>query len=346
VTLLLIAANLLAAYGLLFDPYLAREFGFRADLPEVRDAFTSLFLHANVLHLLGNLVFLAAVGAAVEVASGSLRFAIVYFVAGLAGVGVHLLATHRLGSPFPLIGASGCVAGCAAYYSFRYTSQRISVVPRFALSVAAITGVWVVLQVAGAFIRIGESGGVSYWSHLGGFAAGILLSVIFRAPDAAQVQLDHALLDQMNARSPAAAFVAAQRHLEQHPGDRKALREAAEAQAALGDPQAEAKALVTWLGGSPDEGPEVLRRLAEIGHITELPTLRRLQLADRYPEVARVLLRSVVEGPVDDPQRPDALLAMAAHEESEEARQKWVDELVGRYPMHPATDVARKRGWA
>jgi membrane associated rhomboid family serine protease len=349
VTLILIGANLLAAFGLLFDPNLAYEFGFRPGQPSLRGVLTSLFLHANVLHLLGNMVFLAAVGAAVELASGSFRFAVVYFFAGVAGVAAHYLVTRRMPEAVPLIGASGCVAGCAAYYSFRYTGLRVPLAPKFALSVAAVTVIWLLLQVVGAFVRLGDSGGgVSFWAHLGGFAAGILLSLVFRAPDLGQVKLGHEVLDQMNARGPAAVVVAAKRHLERHPRDVKALWELADAQGMLSERDAEAETLLKLIDILPEDAqPEAIRRLAQAGWVSLLSPLRRVQLADRHPDVARALLKSVAEGPKDEPQRPDAILALAGLErETHPARAEvLLKELVADYPLHPAVELARKRGW-
>lgn len=347
VTILLIAANILAAYGLLFDPMLVREYGFRADRPSLHHAVTCLFLHANVLHLLGNMVFLAAVGSAVELASGSVRFAIVYFVSGLCGVLVHFLAMHRFMDPMPLIGASGAVAGCAAYYSFRYTRYRVKVAPKLALSVATVVGIWAVLQVAGAFVRIGESGGVSFWSHLGGIAAGVLLSLAFRAPDPHQVAMDSAFLMEAGERSPAATVLVAKRHLEQYPTDLHALKELAEAYAAQGERESEAETLLRLIDSTGDSDQlGWIRRLAEIGWLSRLPVHRRLQLADQHPEVAPMLLRSVVDGPTEEPRRPDALLALAAlEEESSESRQTLLNSLCREYPLHPAAELAKKRGW-
>lgn len=348
VTLLLIAANLLAAFALLVDPNLAIDLGFRPDHPSLQGAFTSLFLHANVLHLLGNMVFLAAVGAAVEISSGSLRFAIVYFVAGLAGVAVHYAATRSVQEPAPLIGASGAVAGAAAYYTYRYTSLRVPFAPKLGLSVAAVSGVWLVLQLVGAFVRLGESEGTAYWAHLGGFLAGVVLTFAFRAPDLQQLKLGHEVLERMNARGPAAAVAAAKEHLKRHPKDPKALKDLADGYAALGDVDPEADTLLTLLDVVPEaDRPEVLRRLATLGRITRLTPIRRMQLADQHPEVARALLRSVVEGPTNELQRPEALLALAGFEREEhpEAAQALLEELVREYPLHPVVELAKKRGW-
>ncbi len=352
VTLLLIAANITAAFSLLLNPDLAQDLGFRSNYPSFISAFTGLFLHANVLHLLGNMVFLAAVGAAVELATGTVRFIVVYFAGGLAGVGVHYLATRHAVNPEPLIGASACIASCVAYYSVRYTRLRVPVAPRIAIPVAAVTALWIVLQVVGAFVKLGDNGGTSYWAHIGGFLAGAALCLVFRAPDLEQVKLGHEVLDRMNQRSPAAALFAAERHLEEHPGDTKALWEMADAQESLGETEAESKTLLQLIELSNEqELVEALRRLCKIGRVSVLPALKRLQYADRCRgdglTVARALLRSVVEGPQDDSNRPDAILALAGLERDDrpERAKELLADLVQGYPMHPAVDLARKRGW-
>ncbi|AIE84692.1 rhomboid family protein [Fimbriimonas ginsengisoli] len=353
VTLILIGANLVAAFALIISPSLAEELGFNPARPRLSSAVTGLFLHANLFHLLGNMVFLAAVGAAVELATGSLRFALVYFFAGLCGVAVHYLVTRGTQSPASLVGASGAIAGCAAYYSVRYTGLKVAFAPHRALSVAAVTGIWVILQVVGAFVRVGQTeGGTSYWAHLGGFAGGVLLSLLFRAPDLGQIRLGHEVLEQMNDRGPGAVVTAATRHLEKHPRDLKALWELANAQRLLGEGEAEADVLLRLLEiESEEEVPEVLRRLCQAGRVTRLPTLRRLQLADRIrlssPAIAKALLRSVVEGERSEPQRPDAILSLATLErdESPVRAEELLGELSSEYPMHPAAELARKRGW-
>jgi membrane associated rhomboid family serine protease len=351
VTLILIVANIAAAFALLIQPDLAYQFGFLPNQPRPGAAFTSMFLHANVLHLLGNMLFLAAVGAAVELATGSFRFAVVYFLSGLIGVAAHYVMMKSAPDPVPYIGASGAIAGCAAYYTIRYTSLKVPVAPQLALPVIGVTVLWLLLQVAGAFVRIGEPGGTAYWAHLGGFAAGVLLCFVFRSPDLGQVRIQHEVLDRMNARGPSAAAIAAERHLEKHPDDQKALWDLADAQDKLGERAKEAETLMRLLNlVSVDQQVDVLRRLATIGHVSRIPILKRLQFADRCkataPFVARALLRSVVEGP-DDIQKPEAMLSLAAleREEEPEKAQELLAMLQRDYPFHAAVEVARKRGW-
>ncbi|HSI72745.1 MAG TPA: rhomboid family intramembrane serine protease [Fimbriimonas sp.] len=351
VTLILIVANIAAAFALLVQPDLAYQFGFLPNLPRAAAAFTSMFLHANVLHLLGNMLFLAAVGAAVELATGSFRFAVVYFLSGLVGVAVHFLMMKSSPDPVPYIGASGAIAGCAAYYTIRYTSLKVPVAPHLALPVIGVTVLWLLLQVAGAFVRIGDAGGTAYWAHLGGFAAGVLLCFVFRSPDLGQVKIQHEVLNQMNARGPSASAIAAKRHLEKHPDDQKALWDLADAYDKLGEKQNEADTLLRLLDlVSVDQHVDVLRRLAAMGHVSRIPTIKRLQFADRCkstaPFVARAMLRSVVEGP-DDIQKPEAMLALAAldRETEPEKSQEILEALKREYPFHATVEVARKRGW-
>jgi hypothetical protein len=220
-----------------------------------------------------------------------------------------------------------------------------------ALSVLMVTVLWVLLQIGGAFVKIGSAEGTSYWAHLGGFATGILLTFIFRAPDLGQIELGHEVLERMNARGPAAVVYAAQRHLTLHPDDTKVLNDLAEAYGKLNEPTKEADTLLRLLDvSSPDQQPEVIRRLSQIGYVSRIPVLRRLQLADRCkaddPFVAKALYRSVAEGP-DDVQTPEALLAWAAVErpDDEAKSDEILSRLVHDFPLHPAVDLARKRGW-
>ena len=352
VTLLLIAANIVAAFSLIIDPELVQELGFRSNHPGILSAFTSLFLHANLVHLLGNMVFLAAVGAAVELATGSVRFIAVYFVGGLCGVLMHALFTRRVIEPAPFVGASGCIASCAAYYSVRYTRLKVPLAPKFAISVATVTGVWIGLQLLGAVLRFGEQGGTSFWAHIGGFLAGAAMSLVFRAPDLQQVKLGHEVLDKMNARGPAASAFAAEAHLQKHPKDLKAMWELADAQSMQGESVAETKALLRIFESGPEtDRIEALLRLCKVGGVNEIPALKRLQAADQClaesPDLARIILTSVVEGPASDAQRPDAILALAGLERaaSPARANNLLASLVAEYPLHPATELARKRGW-
>jgi hypothetical protein len=229
----------------------------------------------------------------------------------------------------------------------------MSLTPRISISVATVTGTWLALQVLGAFIRIGDGGGgVSSWAHLGGFAAGILISFVFRAPDIGQVRMSHEMLEKMEDRSPAAVVAAARRHLRMHPHDPVALERLADALAKQDDPTGEVSALVGLLDTVPeDEQPDVLRRIYESGRSAALTPLRRTMLAERFkdkdPECAILMLQTVVQADVREPQRPEAMLALAGLERDRdpEKSRRLLEELNRTYPLHPAVELARQRGW-
>ncbi len=351
-TLLLIAANIGAAFALVWQPDLLGEFGFSVQHPSVFAAVTCLFLHINLIHLLGNMFFLAAVGPAVEFAAKSWRFVFIYLTGGLAGVGLHWLLTAKQIDEPVLIGASGAISACAAFFTIRFFRIKVPLAPKIAVPVPIITGVWVFLQVLGAIFKIGGEfqGGTAWWAHIGGFLAGLVWAGLFRAGKEANLQFGHQVLDQMNQRGPAAALAAAESHLKDHPGDLIALKQIAEAAKDLGDSEKEAEALWQLMDRSPEtEQPPLLARLIELDQVRSLPSLRRTLLAERFkashPETAAELLKTVLEEGPNDPQRPEALLAMAEIKKAAgEPFDDCIQELSARYELHPAMELAKARG--
>lgn len=342
-TLLLLGANLVAAFAMLVDPGVLEVYGFRPEEPTFRAALTSLFLHANVPHLLGNMVFLAAVGAAVELATGPWRYLAVYFVGGLAGTALYWFAARRLPEPAPLVGASGCVAACAAYYSFRYHALRVLVGPSRALPVAWITGVWFVLQLLGAVLAIGAPvPGIAFFAHLGGFVAGLALALMLRAPDVASLSLGHEVLEAVNERGPDALVAAARLHLKDHPDDPVALGRLADALRDLGDTEEADVRLRLLHVATGEERRTALARLLELDP-AKLGGRRRLQLADEVAVEDPALAGKLLDGLLDDPTNgPDALLARATLGDARD--EELLRRLAAEHPLHPATELARRRG--
>lgn len=342
-TLVLIAANIVVAFAAALNPLLVDEWGYKGSSLLSWTVVSNLFVHANLMHLAGNMLFLAAVGPAVEFAAGSARFVAVYLAGGIAGVLAHRAFAH---TDAALVGASGCIASCVGYYTIRYVSLRVAVAPNLSVPVAAIAALWLVLQALGAFVQIGEqTGGVAFWSHLGGVAVGVLLSLAFRAPSLANLQLGHEALDRMNRRGPYAAIAAADLHLKNHPNDPRALAQKADAYRALGDKLEEIQTLVHLFEVQDlSELEPVIRRLSELRALACITSLRRAQTADRIkassPELSRVLLESIANGDADDPQRPEAMLGLALMD----GGGSWAAKLAEEYPLHPAAEVARSRG--
>jgi membrane associated rhomboid family serine protease len=146
---------------------------------------TSTFLHAGWWHLLGNMLFLYVFGDNVEDAFGHLRYLFFYLVCGvLAGLGQIALAPT---STLPGVGASGAISGVLAAYLVMFGTNRVRVlIVIIPATVPAwlMIGVWIALQVLNGAASIGQnlqtSGGIAYGAHVGGFAGGLVLSLLLR----------------------------------------------------------------------------------------------------------------------------------------------------------------------
>ena len=152
--------------------------------------FTALFIHGSVPHLVGNLIFLWVFGDNVESALGHLTFFALYLLAGFIASLTHILAFST--SILPTIGASGAIAGVLGAYLVLFPHAQLRVLlffgPFFALGrVAALLLIfgWFVLQVFRGVGMMDQAsagiGGVAYWSHVGGFVTGLLLTAGIRA---------------------------------------------------------------------------------------------------------------------------------------------------------------------
>jgi membrane associated rhomboid family serine protease len=151
--------------------------------PEALTLLTYMFLHGNLLHLGGNMLFLWVFGDNVEDAMGHARFLLFYLLCGVAGGLAHIYAAPN--SELPLIGASGAVAGVIAAYLMLHPNVRVWVLAfyRVPLRVSAglALGVWIGLQFVS--VLLSPAGHVAFWAHIGGVAAGAVLILFMRLRD-------------------------------------------------------------------------------------------------------------------------------------------------------------------
>lgn len=145
---------------------------------------SALFIHANVLHLVGNGLFLLIFGAPSERVLGPWRLLLLFLVGGAAG---NLAAAMLIGEPARvIIGASGGISALVGAYLVLFPRAKLGVVVPLGLwlefiklPAASLIGLWVLLQLA--FTYAGPAFGASAWSaHLTGFAVGVLMSLLFR----------------------------------------------------------------------------------------------------------------------------------------------------------------------
>jgi membrane associated rhomboid family serine protease len=147
--------------------------------------FTSMFLHANIPHVVGNMLFLYIFGDNVEDAFGHLRYLLFYLICGLAADFVHILSLTTPGElVIPTLGASGAISGVMGAYILMYPKARIrTLVLAYIITVVSVPavfflGFWFLLQLLYAWLDMG--GDVAYWAHIGGFVAGTVLALIVR----------------------------------------------------------------------------------------------------------------------------------------------------------------------
>ena len=144
--------------------------------------FTSMFLHGGFMHVAGNLLFLWVFGDNIENRLGRTRFVAFYLGAGVAAALAQVAVNTD--SEIPMIGASGAVAGILGAYLVLYPRSRIHTLLLFGWFIfhRRIRAVYLIGFWAGYQIFLGlnslaspDVGGVAYFAHLGGLAAGVAL---------------------------------------------------------------------------------------------------------------------------------------------------------------------------
>jgi membrane associated rhomboid family serine protease len=155
-------------------------------LGDVFDIFTSMFMHAGIVHIAGNMLYLWIFGDNIEDRLGHVQYLIFYLVGGVVAALAHFITNS--GSQIPTVGASGAIAAVLGAYLVLYPRSRIvTFIPlgffmRLTMVPAIIVlGMWFILQLFSGVMTIGASdvGGVAFWAHIGGFVAGVVMALLF-----------------------------------------------------------------------------------------------------------------------------------------------------------------------
>ncbi len=151
--------------------------------------FSSMFLHAGFAHIFGNLVFLFIFGDNIEDRFGHSKYLIVYLIFGVVGGVVHSYISYAGDGTeafIPALGASGAISGVLGSYIVLFPTARIVTIAFFGfifrlLRIPAFfyLGFWFLLQFL--YVAVGSVGGVAFWAHIGGFVAGFLAGLVYRA---------------------------------------------------------------------------------------------------------------------------------------------------------------------
>ena len=149
--------------------------------------FTAMFIHGGWLHLLSNMLYLWIFGDNVEDLLGHFKYLIFYLTCGIAATLVH--GFINIGSKVPTVGASGAIAGVLGAYIFLFPKARVKTLLILVIFIKIITipaiiilGFWILMQGLSAYIEYGSKtgGGIAWFAHIGGFAAGLVLIILMK----------------------------------------------------------------------------------------------------------------------------------------------------------------------
>ena len=167
-----------------------------ANILQARNLYTlltSMFLHADIFHIGGNMLFLYIFGDNVEDAFGHLPYLLFYFICGLAADFAHILSlTTPMELIIPTLGASGAISGVLGAYIVMYPRARILTLLLFRfiyivrIPAVFFLGFWFLLQLL--YTSVGIGGGVAYWAHIGGFVTGMIIAFVFKCVKRPSIQ--------------------------------------------------------------------------------------------------------------------------------------------------------------
>lgn len=138
---------------------------------------SSMFMHGDIMHIFGNMLFLWIFADNIENRIGHLRFAIFYLICGLAAACAQIIMDTN--SVIPMLGASGAISGVLGGYLLLFPNKEVRAI-MFNFMMTTIPafvalGLWIGYQLLMGYLNSGAGGGVAYAAHIGGFIAGLVL---------------------------------------------------------------------------------------------------------------------------------------------------------------------------
>ncbi len=149
-------------------------------LPVYFNFLSAMFMHGDIMHIFGNMMFLFIFGDNLENLLGHIRYALFYVVCGLAAAFAQIAMDP--GSIIPMLGASGAISGVLGGYILLFPQRQVrAIIFNFLTTVPAFValGIWIVYQIIVGYLTPAGTGGVAYAAHIGGFFAGLALIKVF-----------------------------------------------------------------------------------------------------------------------------------------------------------------------
>ncbi len=153
---------------------------YETPLPVYFNFLSSMFMHGDIMHIFGNMLFLWIFGDNLENLLGHARFAAFYIVCGLAAAAAQIVMDTD--SIIPMLGASGAISGVLGGYILLFPKRQVrALIFNFLTTVPAFVaiGIWIAYQLIVGYLTPAGTGGVAYAAHIGGFVAGVALIKVF-----------------------------------------------------------------------------------------------------------------------------------------------------------------------
>ena len=148
---------------------------------ELHTLVSAMFLHGGPMHIIGNMLFLYIFGDNLEEHFGHVGFLIFYLATGFIASAAQIFADPS--STIPNVGASGAIAGVMGGYLLLFPKAKVDVlvvmgvITWIAVPAWTMLGLWFAMQVISGVASMEQTGGgVAYWAHAGGFAAGLAIT--------------------------------------------------------------------------------------------------------------------------------------------------------------------------
>ncbi len=148
--------------------------------------FSAMFLHAGLMHLAGNMLFFWIFGNNIEDVLGKVRFIMFYLLCGMIAAMSHVFMDT--GSEVPMVGASGAIAGILGAYLVLFPKAKVKtlvflgiLITIIRIRAAYLLIFWMGIQIYSNLSAGAEGGGVAWMAHIGGFVAGMILILPFKA---------------------------------------------------------------------------------------------------------------------------------------------------------------------
>ncbi|KYK23597.1 hypothetical protein AYK25_09950 [Thermoplasmatales archaeon SM1-50] len=172
--------------SLLFRIQIINELGFRPIylsleyFPNTYTLFTSMFVHSDFLHILGNMFVFFFMGVAFEQRIGPKKFIVIYLITGVCGALTHSML--NIGSTIPLVGASGAIFGILGAFAYAYPRDEVVMpVPIGIMFIMRIKVIYAAILFAileTVIVWFSVSDGTAHFAHLGGLASGVIFAAI------------------------------------------------------------------------------------------------------------------------------------------------------------------------